>query len=108
LQLVALVCYIGEIEVQFANMLKPDIPRANKRGQPAIRGAADFDNNLMVEGSDGNFVELFAGQAEVLEVCGAYDLVYRSVRQAVLLAIRPWVTAALELMGAALKEGVRS
>jgi hypothetical protein len=55
-------------------VLQPDVFWADERRQPAIGRAADFDDDFMVEGSDGDFVELFAGQAEVLEVRGAYYL----------------------------------
>jgi hypothetical protein len=55
-------------------VLQADVSRADERRQPAVGGAADFDDNFMVEGSDGDFVELLARQAEIFEVGRADDL----------------------------------
>lgn len=72
--LVALVRDICEVEVQLLDVGQADVARADEGGEACVGCGADFEGDFAVEVADGEFVELFAGEADVLEVGGTDDL----------------------------------
>jgi len=55
-------------------VLETRIVRAQERGEAGVFGAAEVEGDVAVEGLDGEGVESFVDEAEVLEVGGAEDL----------------------------------
>jgi hypothetical protein len=74
LELVALVQDVCEVQVELPYMGKADVLRVEKGTEPCIIRRAHIEGDFMVELTDGNLVELLAGEADVAEVCGTIDL----------------------------------
>jgi hypothetical protein len=55
-------------------MAQTDILGAQESSQSGIARASDVKSDFVVERTDGDFVELFAREADVLEVRWAGDL----------------------------------
>jgi len=74
LLLIALVQDVCKIEVKLADMFEADVLGIEEGCEPRIACGADVERNLMVELADRDFVQLFTGEADVLEVGWAIDL----------------------------------
>ncbi|KAK0255254.1 hypothetical protein LTS09_009640 [Friedmanniomyces endolithicus] len=74
LLLITRIPHFGEMQAQLPDVLETRIVRAQESGEAGVFGAAEVEGDVAVEGLDGEGVELFVDEADVLEVGGAEDL----------------------------------
>lgn len=74
LQLIAFVYNVCEVQVELANMWEANILGIEKGSEPCIVWRAHIQSNFVVELSDGDFVKLLAGKADIAKICWAVDL----------------------------------
>lgn len=74
MDLVALVKDFGQVQVEFANVLKADVLGVEEGAKTRVFAGAHIDGDFAVELTSGDVAQLPGREAQALEVGGAFDV----------------------------------